>query len=822
MSTLRFEPLIPGALWMALAVAGAALLAFYALRRRPDGVGRGRWAAIVGLMTSAVALVLAVLLNPTWVREIPPPAGKPLLTVLVDSSGSMLTPDAQGQPRYDAAVGTASEIVDDLSERFQVRVRTFAEAGASDADLQQLPAQRPAGPLTDLAGGIAGTLNEDRPHGQAVVVLSDGIHNAPGGSGAQRVLEAARAARAVGAPLYTRTFGSAEAAGFDLRVEMRASQDLAFIGQRLAVTARVLSPGIAGGRANVVLLHDGVEVGREAVDLSPERAVEARFWVSRDATGVFAYEARVEPLPGELTQANNAAPYLLRVVDQPVRVLQLEGKPYWDSKFLLRTLAAVPAVEIDSVVRVAEGRYLKRTLKRGEKSSELGVQSSGNAGGNPVTAPAASSPELGTLNSELSSAKVHDWKIVGDPAEVLGDADALKSYQVIVLGRDAEQFLTGVAMDRLQAWVSREGGSLVCYRGSPTVQAHERLARLLPVRWTPSHEGRFRMKLTPDGQNLQWFGGAGPGGATAAGAGGAGGGKASPDAPQAVLASLPTLASRAQVDRAKPLAVVLATAVSPDGAEGAPAAAPGAPAEQPAVVYQPYGTGRVVVVEGSGMWRWAFLPPKFKGQEEVYASLWHSMLRWLISAENLMPGQKLSLRADKVSFNSTEPATATLLVRDEAAAKGKAPMVELVSGGGADGAGGEVKAFAAAPLGEEPGTFRVNFGKLPEGRYVLRVAGAPAEEAFARTVFGVRTVGEEQLNLKPRADLMARLAADSGGKVLESGDGREIAEAFRAHMAALRPPRFERATAWDRWWVLVAVIALWGLSWALRRSAGLV
>lgn len=815
MNSLRFEPLVPGALWMALAVVGAALLLFYALRRRPSGVTRWRWGGIVGLMGLAVGLVLGVLLNPTWVREIPPPAGKPLLTVLVDASGSMATPDADGQARYDAAVRSAGGIIDDLSRRFDVRVRRFAESGAVDSDMDELPTTRPTGTATDLAGGIAGTLNEDRPQGQAVVVLSDGIHNAPGGSGAQRVLEAARAARAVGAPLYTRTFGAAgEGAGFDLRVEMRASQDLAFVGQRLGVTARVLAPGLSGGRANVVLLHDGVEVGREAVDLSPERAAEARFWVSRDATGVFAYEARVEPLPGELTQANNAAPYLLRVVDQPVRVLQLEGKPYWDSKFLMRTLAAVPAVEIDSVVRVAEGRYLRRTLKRGEAGKESGVgnQESGVAANVDVVAAAAGTT---TAPAGTDTAKVHDWKIVSDPAEVLGDTDALKSYQVIVLGRDAEQFLTGAAMDRLQEWVAREGGSLVCYRGSPTVQAHERLARLLPVRWTPSHEARFRMKLTPDGQNLQWFGGAGPGGAAP------GTPSSSPDAPQAVLASLPTLASRAQVDRAKPLAVVLATAVSQDGGSGA-ALASGAPAEQPAVVYQPYGTGRVVVVEGSGMWRWAFLPPKFRGQEEVYASLWHSMLRWLISAENLMPGQRLSLRADKVSFDSTEPATATLLVRDEAAGKGKPPMVELVSGGSADGAGGEVKSFAAAPLGEEPGTFRVNFGKLPEGRYVLRVAGAPPEEAYARTVFGVRTIGEEQLNLKPRPDLMARLAADSGGKVLESGDGREIDEAFRAHIAALRPPRFERATAWDRWWVLVAVIGLWGLSWALRRSAGLV
>src|SRR5688500_994111 len=109
MNSLRFEPLIPGALWMALAAVGAALLLFYALRRRPGGGGRGRWGAIVALMAWAVALVLAVLLNPTWVREIPPPAGKPLLTVLVDASGSMVTPDADGRPRYDSAVRSASE-----------------------------------------------------------------------------------------------------------------------------------------------------------------------------------------------------------------------------------------------------------------------------------------------------------------------------------------------------------------------------------------------------------------------------------------------------------------------------------------------------------------------------------------------------------------------------------------------------------------------------------------------------------------------------------------------------------------------------------------
>ena len=58
---------------MALAVAALALLAWYGLRR-PEAVARGRWFLSLGLMAAAVAAVLAVLLNPTWVSEIPPPA----------------------------------------------------------------------------------------------------------------------------------------------------------------------------------------------------------------------------------------------------------------------------------------------------------------------------------------------------------------------------------------------------------------------------------------------------------------------------------------------------------------------------------------------------------------------------------------------------------------------------------------------------------------------------------------------------------------------------------------------------------------------------
>jgi hypothetical protein len=134
----------------------------------------------------------------------------------------------------------------------------------------------------------------------------------------------------------------------------------------------------------------------------------------------------------------------------------------------------------------------------------------------------------------------------------------------------------------------------------------------------------------------------------------------------------------------------------------------------------------------------------------------------------------------------------------------------------------EARRFPASAVGEAPGTWRINFGKLPAGRYHARVAGAAETDSGVRTLFDVRSVGPEELNLQPRPDLMARVAAESGGAVLEGDGAGEIGKKFREHLARLHPPRYERTTAWDRGWVLACVFALWALAWGVRRSGGLV
>jgi hypothetical protein len=234
----------------------------------------------------------------------------------------------------------------------------------------------------------------------------------------------------------------------------------------------------------------------------------------------------------------------------------------------------------------------------------------------------------------------------------------------------------------------------------------------------------------------------------------------------------------------------------------------------PVVTYQPYGSGRVVVIEGAGMWRWAFLPPqaRVEEQEAIYGSFWQSLMRWLTSGAALPPGKDLALRVDKVSFRGNEPASATLLLRQDVARR-SIPSIEL-SGGGLT----RPKSFSPAASGDEPGTFRVLFGPLPEGHYRARVAGQDESNLVA---FDVRNVVEEQLDLAARPDLMGRIARESGAVALATGSPSELSDLFLAHQARSRTDQIRRYPAWDRWWVLVGVVLVWGSAWRLRRSSGL-
>lgn len=776
---LTVDPLVSAGLWLTLALAGAGLLAFYAIRR-PQGVLRSRWIAIVGMMGLSFVLLLAILLNPTWSRPVPPPPGKPLLTILVDSSASMATPDLQMEAggertRYAAAVALARRMsASPAGAEMEVRVERFDEriAPLNEADGTAGGTGGATGEATDIAGAILASVEADRPQGQAIIVLTDGIQTASLGSGTKGLREAARFAKASGAPVFAVPLGGA-GGGIDLAVGAHVPREIAFVGQKVALVADCTARGYTGV-ATVRLMAAGKEIAQEKATVSPEKPGSVRFEVMQEAPGLTLYELRVEPLDRELTNANNHALYLLRTVDKAARVMLVEGKPYWDSKFLMRHLVADPSIEVQSLVRVAPGRIIQRKVTRPTPN------------GGPATAPAIE----------------EQWAVAKDAATVLGGT-ALEGCQVLILGRDTGEFLSAEALAGLQQWISRQGGTLVCYRGSPDTQVDGMLGRLLPVKWQPARESRYQLKLTDAGRGLNWFGGAGA---------------------EEMMTALPPLAVDTVVQQTRPLAVVLAKASGPQGEE-----------EAPAISYQPYGSGRVIVIEGAGMWRWAFPPSSAGGGtsgsgvggasgDEPYAQVWHAMLRWIISGAGLVPGEEAAVRPDKISFNAREPAAATVLTRPGKSA-GTQPAatlsVEIRSserGTGSDM--GEAKTFPCEPSSDDPGAYRVQFGVLAPGRYEAVLKGAEPVQAVA--VFDVRKAGEEELNLASRPDLLEMVARESGGEVVAAADAGQVVQRIHLNLTQRTQQRLAFTTAWDRWWIMLAVVALWGAAWGVRRASGLI
>jgi hypothetical protein len=724
------------------------------------------------MMVLAAAVPLVVLLNPTWLERVPPPAGKPLLTILVDRSASMATRDADGgKTRYEAAVAYAAGAERELSDRYEIRIRALAD-GSAATSIESLVTEKCDGRATDLAAAVQDALEDDRPQGQAMLLLSDGIHNT---GGIERLRQNAAKAKAMAAPVYVKPLGG-EAAVSDIDVSLEQPQELAFVGQRVPVAVSLRQRGSTAAKIGVSLLLDDKPAERRDVALKANDMVEEVFYLSHKTPGLYRYEVSADALPGEVAAVNNSSPLLLRVVDQPVRVLLLEGKPYWDTKFLVRTLSADPSVELTSVVQLAEGRLLQRKLPR--------VTPAETTADRPSDPEKKASADNGSDSKDAAPGEDRQqWTIEKDAGKLLSDAGALAAYQIVILGRNAEAFLTDDALTNLRKWLADGEGSLVCFRGPPASQIGQRLGELMPMRWTAASESRFRVQLTGAGQALRWLPASGDG--------------------ESQLPDLPSLATSVRPESAKALAVVLATGVA--GASGT---------ANPVMAYQPVGNGRVVVVEGAGMWRWAFLSPEHQKQEEIYGSLWRSLVRWLVANVGLLPSQKLSLRADKLSFNTDENATATLLVRDWS---GDPPQVTL-SGGALE----QPRRFGCVPRGSSPGQYCVGLGKLGEGRYSLAVEGIDTNDLSGVAAFDVRGNLTERLDVSAQPNVMKLIADGTGGVFLESADPRLLARQFDEHLGRTRPERTVQTMAWDRWWVLIGAFAVWGAAWSLRRRSGLV
>ncbi|MCX6878172.1 MAG: hypothetical protein NTW21_30830 [Verrucomicrobia bacterium] len=341
-----------------------------------------------------------------------------------------------------ARLGTQFDV--QLATLDNSEVKPVWRSGTGDTPLPDaLP--KPVGSITDLTSGLAfGVSSQQQAGPGAVLLISDGQHNA-----GEPPLETAKVLAGKKLPVFTLGTGS-EHAPRDLAILRTRVPDSVF-HEDMVRGEIVLKEEVAAGLPITLSVKDGDKLVWEqqlVTEASTHRSVPFEFPVKEPAaarlkalpqgaeTSAVAIDLQVSvtPLDGERELSNNESRIRFRAVTQKRKILLLDGRPRWET------------------------RYLKNLYQRDEKWDVNTVV----AGMKTATGFARGSKE-GTF-----------------PA----DKATLDSYELVIFGDVPRDLLKPEELRWLADFVGKRGGGLILIdgtRGHLREYADTPLGPLLPV-----------------------------------------------------------------------------------------------------------------------------------------------------------------------------------------------------------------------------------------------------------------------------------------------------------------------------------------------------
>jgi len=462
------------------AFVAAAVLTVYLYRRRRGLPARVHFVLAVFRLV-VLSLIVAVLLEPTAVvrrtRTL-----KRRLPVLIDVSESMSVTDQRIRPEdiveaaealdilpssvttdvhrafmsLDAkqrqAIGAASRL--DLARSLLSQsARAMFESIGDDFDVSYYAFGKKVHMLGDGRGQTANSLaslkavetgtfisesleavaNADRGAPLAgIVLLSDGLDTSSRGAEAAIYDLGPR-----GIAVYPVPMGIADPD--DVSIRNIIMQEVAFSGDKVPVRVQIRSKGYERRTADLTVLLNGRDVARRSISLAGGLQFEDIFFnVDVHEKGAAKVEISISPFGDEATADNNRVKRSVRVVNEKINVLCMEGSARW------------------------EYRYLRAMLKRDPRINATFIAT-------------CARPEVARNSSEY----------IARFPEMRGEAF---KYDLVILGDVDAAFFSADAFLRLEELVKERGGSLLMLCGSrfaPTSYAGTPVERMLPVRFDP-------------------------------------------------------------------------------------------------------------------------------------------------------------------------------------------------------------------------------------------------------------------------------------------------------------------------------------------------
>jgi len=326
---------------------------------------------LVGLRLLVVALTLFLLARPV-LRETRVRTQRPTLAVLLDDSRSMQIRDMAGG-KEGALISRAEALTQALNAHwsrfrrletpFNIVAYRFSETADRAGPLSDTPwSLEASGDLTDIAGTLSRMAEEagttESPLG-AVLLLSDGAHNTTGTeavrAAAQSLADGDVAVFAVGVGSSEPRGDSRSLVGRDLRAPDRVAVDAT-----LPVNADFECVGFKKTRIDVQCLWDGKVVGSEIrTPRSSHETIHAAFEFVTPIAGFHTVEVRAEPRDRSWKEGPRILSQYVRVVDDRIRILQIEAQPRSEAAFIARALAGEKRFRLTTAIltRPPEGTW---------------------------------------------------------------------------------------------------------------------------------------------------------------------------------------------------------------------------------------------------------------------------------------------------------------------------------------------------------------------------------------------------------------------------------------------------------------------------------
>ncbi len=220
----------------------------------------------------------------------------------------------------------------------------------------------------------------------------------------------------------------------DVMIGEIIAPEAVFQGDPVTLRVRVQSQGLDGRSTTLKLKVDGEETQSEAVVLAEgSQFVEMKIQ-PKQSSGAIQLDFEIDGTEADSNPKNNTASHRMRIIDEKIKVLYVEGSPRW------------------------EFRYLRWVLMRNPHLKTRFLMTQGD-------------PDLPKLSPQY---------MAGFPKDVRN----IFEYDLIIIGDVPSSYFKPGELELLEEQIKEHGGSLIMLAGSqsaPSSYVNTPVARILPV-----------------------------------------------------------------------------------------------------------------------------------------------------------------------------------------------------------------------------------------------------------------------------------------------------------------------------------------------------